>query len=170
MKEELFKRLAEEHYNKIFRICYRYFGDHEEARDACQETFLRIWLNLNKFRGEASPVTWACRIAINVCMTYLKKNNKHRSSIEKGPAVTSCENMADETYDTENEDAKLMFFNQYLSKLTSADRTLVALYLEELDSSEIASVTGLSEANVRTRIHRIKNEIKKGWEGNHGTR
>jgi RNA polymerase sigma-70 factor (ECF subfamily) len=51
-----------------------------------------------------------------------------------------------------------------------ADRTLVNLYLEDLDTTEIAAITGLSESNVRTRIHRIKKQIKTEWEEKNGTR
>jgi RNA polymerase sigma-70 factor (ECF subfamily) len=57
-----------------------------------------------------------------------------------------------------------------MQKLSAADRTLVSLYLENLDTAEIAQTTGLSEANVRVKIHRIKKQIQQEWEAHNGTR
>lgn len=170
MKEKLFRQIVDENYCKIYRICYRYFGNRDEADDACQETFLKIWLNINKFRGEASLSTWACRIAINVCLTFKRINKRKMAHIASDQATAYQDCLSDENEEYQDTGEKLQFFHQFMDNLPVADRTLVALYLEELNSREIASVTGLSEANVRTRIHRIKNQIKKEWEDKNGTR
>lgn len=77
-----------------------------------------------------------------------------------------------DTHDIEDEDsdssqiqdAKLKFTWRYINKLSHGDKTLVNLYIDGFDTRGIASVTGLSQANVRTRIHRIKKQIKKEWE------
>ena len=80
------------------------------------------------------------------------------------------DNLPDESdKDPENEE-KLKFFHNFMQKLSAADRTLVSLYLEDMESADIASVTGLSDVNVRTRIHRIKKQIKEEWEESYGTR
>jgi RNA polymerase sigma-70 factor (ECF subfamily) len=170
MKEELFRQIVDENYCKIYRICYRYFGNRDEAGDACQETFMKMWLNINKFRGEASLSTWACRIAINVCLTFKRLNKRQMAHIVSEQVTDYQDCISDENEEHQDHDEKLQYFHRFIGRLPVADRTLVALYLEDMDSREIASVTGLSEANVRTRIHRIKNQIKKEWEENNGTR
>jgi RNA polymerase sigma-70 factor (ECF subfamily) len=68
------------------------------------------------------------------------------------------------------EEEKLKFFREFSSRLSPVDRTLVSLYLGDVDYREISQVTGLSEVNARSRIHRIKGQIKKEWEEKNGTR
>jgi RNA polymerase sigma factor (sigma-70 family) len=80
------------------------------------------------------------------------------------------EKMPDESCSGDEEEEKLQFFHAFMQKLPAADRTLVSLYLEDMESADIAEVTGLSDANVRTRIHRIKKQIKEDWEVRYGTR
>ena len=56
-----------------------------------------------------------------------------------------------------------------MDSLNATDKTLVSLYLEDLDTKELSQITGLSESNVRVKLHRIKNQIKKEWEVKYGT-
>lgn len=170
MKDLLFRKSVDENYQKVVRLCLRYFGDREQALDAAQEVFLKVWLNLDTFRGEAAIGTWIYRIATNVCLTYSRDAKKIISSGISLPDTGSYD-LADEQDESgEARDEKLRFFSVFMSRLPSIDKTLVNLYLEDLDTREISSVTGLSEANVRTRIHRIRKQVKKEWEEKNGAR
>jgi RNA polymerase sigma-70 factor (ECF subfamily) len=170
MKEEDFRKVVDENYGRISRICLHYFGSREEADDACQEVLLKVWLNIDKFRGESSLSTWISRIAVNVCMTTFR--NKKTDPLRLGSEELKHlgDKMPDENYSGDEEEEKLKFFHAFMQKLPAADRTLVSLYLEDMESADIAEVTGLSDANVRTRIHRIKKQIKEDWEVRYGTR
>ena len=78
-------------------------------------------------------------------------------------------NRADDNDDDQSEEeAKMKYFEEFKSRLNPVDKTLVSLYLEEIEYREISQITGLSEANARTRIHRIKKQIKKDWEEKYG--
>ena len=70
--------------------------------------------------------------------------------------------------DQVEEEIKMKFFEEFKNRLNPIDKTLVSLYLEEIEYKEISQITGLSEANARTRIHRIKKQIKKEWEDKYG--
>jgi RNA polymerase sigma-70 factor (ECF subfamily) len=170
MKEEQFRKIVEENYARIYRICYRYFGDRDEAYDACQETLLKVWLNIDKFRGNSSLGTWICRIAVNVCITAFRNTRIRTTNLDTVHLKEYQDISPNEQDQNEDEEKKLQFFQQFLNRLSAADRTLVSLYLEDMDSGEIASVTGLSNTNVRTRIHRIKKQIKEEWEVKNGIR
>ena len=63
-----------------------------------------------------------------------------------------------------------MFFRAFNERLNLLDKTLVALYLEDIAYREMSHITGISEVNARARIHRIKKQIKKEWEEEYGTR
>jgi len=60
-----FEELVEAYQPLVYALCYRILNDGEDARDAAQETFLKIYRHFSHFRGEASLKTWICRIAIN---------------------------------------------------------------------------------------------------------
>jgi RNA polymerase sigma-70 factor, ECF subfamily len=170
-KEKQYLELLKENSNRIYRICCRYMNDGDICKDAYQEVLINVWNNLERFRGDAKISTWIYRITVNTCLTFIKTTKKRNEKVE---VVSSMEHLAipdPGTPDQQIEDEeKLSFFNLFIQQLCLPDRTLVSLYLEELSTREIAEVTGLSEANVRVRIHRIKEQIKKEWkEKYHGT-
>jgi RNA polymerase sigma-70 factor (ECF subfamily) len=116
--------------------------------------------------------TWIYRVVVNTCLSGIRTDKKrkvlmdHQETLENIP-VTDRGNLEAEQL----AERKLAFFNGFMQQLSTIDRMLVSIYLEELDTREMAEITGLSEANVRVRIHRIKELIKKKWEEQeHGTR
>ena len=168
MKEEIYKKILEENYQKVLRLCLRYFGNRSEAEDATQDVFVKVWMNIEKFRGEATVGTWIYRIATNVCLTVLRNRRNVTVDTVRAETEKSDEDDADHISRQETGEEKLRFFNEFLQKMNSIDRTIVSLYLEDIDSKTIAEITGLSDSNIRTRIHRIKNGIKKEWEEKYG--
>lgn len=170
MKDELFKNAIAENYQKLTRICYRYFGNIDDAHDAVQDILLKVWINKTKFRGDSSITTWMFRIATNVCLTTIQKN-KREIRVDDFAVLPEYALQSDEDVtDHEDSETKLKFLQDFLNRLTPTDRIMVNLYIENIDSCEIALVTGLSEVNVRTRIYRIKKQIKKEWEDTNGHR
>lgn len=166
-RDELFREAIEENQKMIFRICYHFFGPGENARDAYQDILLKIWMNIENFRGECQLKTWIYRIATNVCITFRAKVKK-KSTIFV-PFSESVYKIAGEEEIYKDNENKILFFRKFMDELNASDRALVSLYLEDLDTKEMAHITGLSESNVRVRLHRIKDEIKRQWEAEYGT-
>ncbi|HPI86356.1 MAG: RNA polymerase sigma factor [Bacteroidales bacterium] len=164
-KEVLFRQIADENKGRIFRICRYFFQDREDCNDACQEALIRIWQNLSTFRNQSQLSTWIYRVTVNTCLTFIRKD-KSRKTLFELSGIRSAENRPDEPIIEENpqEEYKLHFFRRFMEELSPVDRTAVSLYLEELSTREIADVTGLSESNVRVKIHRLKEKIKIKWK------
>jgi RNA polymerase sigma factor (sigma-70 family) len=169
-QEELFREAIRETDRMILGICCHYFGPGDEARDAYQEILLKIWLNITHFRGESQLKTWICRIAVNVCLTFLSKTKRNSSVFIPITNTVDFDRAADDEDNQQERETKVKFFEDFKSKLNPIDKTLVTLYLEEMEYREISQITGLSEGNARARIHRIKKQIKQEWEENYGTR
>jgi RNA polymerase sigma-70 factor, ECF subfamily len=168
--DQFFGDIVKNNYTKVFRLCMRYFCNQPEAEDATQEVFIKVWSNINKVRGEAAISTWIYRIASNVCLTSLRKLKRSDLTFtETGDKEIHCE-YPDETAVWDIEEAKVMFITKYQQSLAPEDRSIMALYLEEVESKTIAEITGLSDSNIRTRIHRIKKNIKNEWEKSYGIR
>jgi RNA polymerase sigma-70 factor (ECF subfamily) len=147
-----FEEIYTAYWQKVFRLCMGYVNDADWAKDICQETFIKVWEQLPKFRNEASVGTWVFRIASNNCLGQIEKANR----IPKG---TLTGDIAETTQ--KNIDKELDFLYKCISEMPETDRIIISLELEDMKQAEIASIVGISETNVRVKIHRIKEKLTK---------
>lgn len=151
-KENLFKVIYTDYSTKVQRLCLGYTGNVPEAEDLLQETFIKAWQNFDKFRGDSQVSTWIYRIAVNTCLQHIKKQ-KSKNEID----VDLVANKIKETEDTKEEQLQLLY--KCISMLAEVDRIIITLLLEEVSYAEIATITAISEGNLRVKIHRIKQQI-----------
>ena len=129
-----------------------YFNDYSLAQDLAQDVFVRVWQYLPTFKGESSVGTWIFRIATNIC---LRQSERQKSiSQTEVPFGVFAEEAGDRSL-------QVQALYKAIAELPEMDRLIISLYLEELKQSEIAQITGISEVNVRVRIHRIKSALAK---------
>jgi RNA polymerase sigma-70 factor (ECF subfamily) len=151
----VFEEIYRDYWNKVFRICMGYVNDHDWAKDIAQETFITIWKQLPKFRNESAIGTWIFRIASNHCLRQIERQNKM-------PRTEMPEQIEDKVEpDTES---KTQFLYQCIAELPETDRIIISLELEDVKQAEIASIVGLSETNIRVKVHRIKEKLAKKFE------
>ncbi len=145
-----FEEIYNTYWQKVFRLCMGYVNDPDWAKDIAQETFITVWQQLPKFRNESSIGTWIFRIASNHCLRQIEKQSRMPKSF-----------LPAEMEDTIEPDtgSNLQFLYKSISELPETDRIIISLELEDLKQSEIANIVGISEANVRVRIHRIKEKL-----------
>ncbi|MGB3144300.1 MAG: RNA polymerase sigma factor [Maribacter sp.] len=157
MKEEAYKKIYEENYPKVMRLCLGYTGGDEPfSKDLAQETFLKIWQHLDSFRNESAIETWIYRITVNTCLAALRKKKKKGSTIRLDNVQIS-----DETSNSANKEMMLSQLYACINKLTASNKAIILLELEGLPQQEIATIMGLKYEAIRTRIHRIKNQLTK---------
>lgn len=142
-----FEVIYKRYWNKIFRLCMGYVNDYGLAQDIAQETFIRVWQYLPTFRNEANIDTWIFRIATNNCLRQLERKKQVLST--QFP-VDLCE---DEKAELE---PQIQMLYKFIAELPEIDRIIISLELEDVRQADIAQIIGLSESNVRVRIHRIK--------------
>jgi RNA polymerase sigma-70 factor (ECF subfamily) len=135
---------------KVFRLCKGYVNDPAAAKDLVQETFIAVWQNLPKFRNESSLSTWVFRIATNNCLRLLEKEKK----VIKTELPFQLEDKAEVRTDD-----KIDFLYKCISELEEMERIIISMVLEDLPQAEIAAIIGLSDGNVRVKIHRIKEKL-----------
>lgn len=156
-KETRFKEIYETNYAKVIRLCLGYVnGNKEKAADLTQEVFIKAWENLGRFRQESNVTTWIYRIAVNTCLGELRKSKR----ITRNHGL---ENVGETTEDISTESKEEMLTDLYacINKLSKTNRAIIMLELEGLPQKEIAEIMGLKHEAIRTRIHRIKNELIK---------
>lgn len=152
-----FEEIYKTYWDKIFRLCMGYVNDYNLAQDLAQETFITVWQKLAQFRKESNIGTWIFRIATNHCLRHIER--------EKRMTKTDFPlNLKEEK--AKSIEPQLEFLYQCISELNEIDRIIISLDLEEVKQSEIAKIVGLSEVNVRVKIHRIKKQLTKKFKEN----
>lgn len=170
-----FEELVEEFQPLVYALCYRVLNDCEDARDAAQETFLKIYRHFSHFRGEASLKTWICRIAINQARSserwWRRRCRKETISLdtplgfggddEKAPGeYLPSAGASPETETLARERGRLL--EQALTGLKKDFRIAVVLRdIEGLAYEEIAYVTGANVGTVKSRIARGREMLRE---------
>ncbi len=152
-KETRFKELFDKNSKIIYHLCYGYTGDSDSANDLMQETFIKVWQNLDGFRNQSQISTWIYRIAINTCLSYLRVE-KRKATDEISDFI--LENTVEPISEKEEQVALLY---KCISQLEENERIIITLVLDEVPYPEIAEISGISEGNLRVKIHRIKHKL-----------
>ncbi|NIF03941.1 sigma-70 family RNA polymerase sigma factor [Chryseobacterium sp. Tr-659] len=152
-----FEEIYELYWQKIFRLCMGYVNDTDLAQDLAQETFLIVWQQLSKFRNESGIGTWIFRIASNNCLRQIEKEKK----FTKTDLPINLEEKKQESLEPQ-----IQMLYQFISELPETDRIIISLELEEIKQAEIAHIVGLSESNIRVKIHRIKEKLTQKFKEN----
>jgi RNA polymerase sigma factor (sigma-70 family) len=159
-KEALFKEIFQANSRKIYHLCYGYTGDDDSANDLMQETFMKVWQNLDKFRNQALISTWIYRIAVNTCLSYLRVEKRHPKDELTDNII---ENKGEEISD-KNEQVSSLY--RCISQLEENERLIITMVLDEVPYPEIAQISGISPGNLRVKIHRIKQKLTELYNRN----
>lgn len=170
--ETAFNELVVAYERRVFALIHRMVGRRDEAEDLAQEVFVQVFKAVDQFRGDAKLSTWIYRIAINLCKNrakYLSRRhaNSHddvdamaeRSALSGGKGVSvGTVNRPDELVEGMQIERLV---KQAIARLEPDFREVLILRdVEDLSYDEIASIAGLPEGTVKSRIHRARAQLK----------
>ncbi|MDD3704991.1 MAG: RNA polymerase sigma factor [Clostridiaceae bacterium] len=170
-KTELFSVIIDRYQSKVFSTAFHYTHDHEEARDLTQEIFIKLYNNLQNYKGKASFSTWLYRIAVNRCIDWVRKKKLQTISIINDGSEEELD-----IYDTiadrgvGPEEALIKQENSvYLRKLVEClpeiyKTAIILYYFEDFSPQEISEITGVPKRTIETRLFRGKNLLKLRME------
>lgn len=153
-----FGMLARRQQGQLYRFLRRLLGDEEEARDTCQETLLRAFLNMNRLREPRHFKSWVHQIAINLCRDRGRSAGRDaagpgRAVTESGLDVLDAAAAAGSMAEGERVDLSLVL-REVLGRLPLEQRTAILLReVQGFTSGEISRITGVPAATVRSRIY-----------------
>jgi len=148
------------HGAAIRRLARGYEADPDKRNDLLQEIHLELWKSFRSFDNRCSLRTWMYRVAHNVGASHVVRNRRLSSRL------ADLEDVQVETLGAEGQaDRQLVAARIFdlIHHLTPLDRQIIMLYLEGEAAGPIADVTGLSAANVGTKIHRIKRVLQQQY-------
>lgn len=167
-----FSKIYEIYYSRVFDFILRRVTSREIAEDLTSEIFEKILKTINDFQWQGITVSaWIFRIARNHLIDFYRKNNKHKkdTSLEDlvNYIVSSAPSIESELESDENETT---LFNS-LRDLTSEEQYLIYYkFYEEMSNKDIAELTGMSETNIGTKLHRIRKKLARHIKKNENTK
>lgn len=156
---QIFYTYKDRVYNQVFRM----LGSPQDAEEAVQDVFLRVYKGLSEFRGDAKISSWIFRIATNVCISKWKQRKGDSSSIEDEVIQSQVMKQhytpaPDVQFEKEENRKKIL---ESIAKLSPEYSSVVTLYyFEEMSYEEIAQITDIPMGTVGTYLHRAKNDLK----------
>ena len=139
------------------RLAHAYARSPTEREDLFQEIALALWTALPGFRGDSSERTWLYRVAHNTAIRFTTKTTRRARHEEPGDGSELVSSADPERTAIDDQQRQLLW--GAVHGLPLADRQLVILYLEGLAAADIKGITGLSAANVATRLTRIRKKL-----------
>ena len=157
---DCFAVLLERYSQLVFSLIIKVIGCREDAEELTQDVFLKVFRSLNTFQGESRFSTWLYRIAYNTAISAIRKKKQEWISIDE----MQLKDITDEEFGAEliqyDNEMQLVWLEKALEQLLPGERALILLfYMQEKTIEEIATITGYSIANVKTKLFRIRKKL-----------
>ena len=160
--QQAFEELVRQTYVATYTLAFRLTGNEEDARDVVQETYLRAWKAIRRFRGDAQFSTWLYRITANTAssMTQRRSRNRADSLDDQGPEVVDDRPFANPEASSEAS-ALHARLSEAVAELPPKLRAIVVLKdVYDLPHEAIAEELGISVAAAKVRLHRARKRLR----------
>lgn len=155
--EKRFIQLIKEHQGLIHKVCIMYESDRDIRHDLFQEIVLQLWRSFSTFRGESKITTWMYRIALNTAISGYRKQTRN---VKTEDLKDSHFNISEQN-NTDAVEENVQRLHQAIHQLSEIERAMIIMALEEIPYEEIAETIGITQNNVRVRMNRIREKLRK---------
>ncbi len=159
-----FKEFVDRFGGPAMALAINVLGNKEDAEDACQEAFIRVFRNLERVDAEKNFKNWVYTIIYHCALDILKKRRKARRLFE----VIRNESQSSGRPNHSPAGGRELLSGDVLKRLNLKERTALSLWANEgYTSAEISEVMGCSSGTARVHLYNARRKIKARWEGNH---
>ena len=165
-RREAFDQIVVRHRRAVYRLCYRFVGNHEDATDLAQESFLKAYRALGSFKGDSAFGTWLHRIAVNLSLNAVATRARRAETSEERAAMVASGPDAMSLVLREERAARV---RAAIGRLAPRQRaTLVLRVYQEMPHQEIADLLGSSVGAVKANFFHALNNLKRLLGGDPG--
>nr|WP_275444859.1 RNA polymerase sigma factor SigW [Paenibacillus sp. ACRRX] len=166
-----FAEIVELYKDKIFHLAYRMLSNRHEAEDVVQDTFLRVYRNLDRYDENQKFSTWIYRIGTNLCIDRLRKRKPSYSLDAEmndqegvdGYSMIPSDDRTPETYLLVSETQRMI--HEAIDSLPAKYKSVMVLrYLQDMSLQEISDVLNMPVTTIKTRVHRGREFLRKKLE------
>ncbi len=161
--QEAFTQIVEMYQNPVYNMCYRMLSNPQAAEDAAQETFWRVYKNLNRYDSKRKFATWLLSIAAHYCIDQQRK--KRLPSIDLSEIIEfSAEDPAPKPENVAIKNEFSEEVQQQMAELNESDRAVLVLrYWHEMSEVEISETLRITKSAVKSRLHRARKHMAEQW-------
>lgn len=159
-QKKAFGKVVKHYSERVYWQIRKMVVDHDDANDLVQNTFLKAWLNIASFRGDAKLSTWLYRIAINESITFLNsQRQKNRVSLDDEDVFLLDKLRADDYFDG---DEAVLLLQEAILRLPEKQRLVFNLrYYDELSYEDISTMLGTSVGALKASYHHAVKKIEQ---------
>ena len=158
-KTEHYEYFLDCYSQQVFVLVDRIVSCQEEAEELTQDVFLKAFQQLSSFKAESSFSTWIYRIATNTALSAIRKRKNEVIRLDDSVFANLSDTQVDEALEDDSEE-QLQRLQRAMEQLEADERALITLYyMEEKPLAEVAFIMGLTEANVKVKLHRIRKKL-----------
>ena len=155
-----FASLVDTYKNMVFSLAFKMTKNREEAEEISQDTFIKAYKNLSKFKGDSKFSTWLYRIAYHTSLDNLKKNKNNNNSFEINEITFNQIKATEHILEGIERKERAKMMEICLHKLPDEERTIIWMfYYDELSLKEITEITSMSESNLKVKLHRARKKL-----------
>lgn len=167
---DAFNELVEKYQTRVVNIAYSMLSDHDDALDAAQEVFVRVYRSMDSFREKSSFSTWLYRITSNICADFLRRRQRNPRVISISIDSDTDNNEGDkelrDNSPTPDEQMEISerhrLVREALAEMKSEYREVVTLFdIEGLSYKQISDILKVPEGTVKSRLSRARISMKK---------
>jgi RNA polymerase sigma-70 factor (ECF subfamily) len=142
---------------QIYRVCYRFVENRDDAMDLAQEVFIKAFEHLGTFRRESSLKTWLYRIAMNHCINHVKKHSQEFVEVTE---LTGSVNASVQSQLEDREERE--YFRRLVKQLPPKQKAILELRIhEQLSYEEIAKISGRSVSTIKASVFFALEKLRK---------
>jgi RNA polymerase sigma-70 factor (ECF subfamily) len=154
-----FDRLVSRHQREVYRLCYRFVANHEDAAELAQDAFVRAYRALAKFEGSAAFSTWLHRITVNVCLNRLALKRPRHETLDEARPYEAAMEQADAAV---IRDERARRIRAAIARLPEKQRvTLILRTYHELSHEQISRIMGNSVGAAKANLFHALANLKK---------
>lgn len=155
-----FAVLVDRYKNMIFSLALQMVKNREEAEEVSQDTFIKIYSSLSKFKGDSKFSTWAYKVAYNTCLDRLKKNKKEDLNISIDEFSSHLIKTMDNALSALEDKERKQTIQNCLNLLPREENFLLTLfYFEDQNLEEIGKIMGITANNVKVKLFRSRQKL-----------
>tara|TARA_R100001369_G_scaffold6227_1_gene16776 strand:- start:49 stop:633 length:585 start_codon:yes stop_codon:yes gene_type:complete len=155
-----YAQLVNRYKDLVYTLAIRMVRNREEAEEVAQDTFIKVFKSLDKFKGDSKFSTWIYKVTYNTCLDRIKKNKKHLNDVVIDDFTFNKLETIDNALDNLIKEEKNRLIKNCINKLPEDSSALITLfYFEDLSLEEISKIINIEANTVKVKLFRARKKL-----------